>query len=405
MSMSLKWWLLLCSTLTIMTSAALAPSLPAMASHFSGIPQAETWVKLVIAIPGGIIALTAIALGVLVDRSDKPWLLLICLAVYGIFGCAGFIMQDNLWGILLSRAVLGIAMAGLMVSITTLAARCLQGEAFNRYMGLQAAFGCLGGVVFSLVGGLLTEIGWGYPFLLHGVALVLLLPGIMAIKSVPSLQSTPSQVAEQTKLASTSNPVSSTPSVPGFILAGFSLLAFVEVLLLYVIPLYFPFYLQQQFNANTTIIGAVLGSVFLLVAIVSMNYAKIKKQFDFRQLQIMGLAAATCGFVILSMSSQLWLTIASILLLGAGFGVYRPNLVVWLFSHVPAAMHGKAMGIITTCYFLGQFFSPLIFEPITTGFGLQAVFVTAASISISVILFLCVSTKVNSINRENVMES
>ncbi|MEM6611059.1 MAG: hypothetical protein AAF652_02180 [Cyanobacteria bacterium P01_C01_bin.72] len=56
---------------------------------------------------------------------------------------------------MISRALLGLSVAGIMTGVTTIIADYYVGQKRANFMGLQAAFMGLGGVVFLSVGGLL----------------------------------------------------------------------------------------------------------------------------------------------------------------------------------------------------------------------------------------------------------
>ena len=60
-----------------------------------------------------------------------------------------------------------------MISVTTLIADYYQGQARARFMGMQAAFMNLGGVVFTAAGGFLADVTWQTPFLIYLIALVM----------------------------------------------------------------------------------------------------------------------------------------------------------------------------------------------------------------------------------------
>ncbi len=371
----LRAWLLLCSSLTVMAGATLSPSLPSMARHFSHISHAEFWVKMVVSIPGISIVVSAFFIGKLLDTVSKRRILLLSLLGYGIFGCAGFFIENNLLGVLLSRAALGIAVAGIMLSVTTLATEYYRGDEFNHYMGLQVAFGSFGGVCFLLLSGFLSDLNWKYPFLLHSLALILLLFAIPL--------RFPSNKGHQQY-----NPIKETTSktLPAkIILFMFSFLAFFEILLLYTIPLNFPFYLNNYFEVSNTVIGAIMSAIFLIVALTSANYSKIKRFLTFPSIHTIGLVLITTGFGALAHGKNFFFIGFGITLLGLGFGLVRPNLIVWLFSISSPFVRGRVMGVITSCFFLGQFASPFVFQPILMHINEQAVYFIAACLTICLV--------------------
>jgi MFS family permease len=136
-SWTTKLTLLLASSLTVMAGATVSPSLPAMKQQFESSPIA----------------------GIIVDRFGRKPLLLITAILYGFAGSSGLFL-DNLPAILVGRALLGFAVAGVMVSATTLIADYYGGPARAAFMGLQAGFMGLGGVVFLTLGGALAQQNW-----------------------------------------------------------------------------------------------------------------------------------------------------------------------------------------------------------------------------------------------------
>lgn len=168
----IKAVLLAASTLTVMSGAIIAPALPEISRYFAG-EDTELLTKLVLTMPALVIAVLAPLAGYLIDRFGRKKLLLISLLIYTVAGTAGFLI-DDLVLLLVSRAVLGIGVAGIMNAATTLIGDYFQGEERNQFMGTQASFMALGGVVFLNVGGLLADWSWRGPFLVYAAALIVL---------------------------------------------------------------------------------------------------------------------------------------------------------------------------------------------------------------------------------------
>src|SRR6478752_3316888 len=104
----LKLTLLLVSSLTIMSVITISPALPQMTAAFSDVKNSAFLVKLVLTIPALMIALFSPVTGRLIDRYGRLKILRFALVLYAIAGVGGFFL-DNLYLILLSRALLGIA--------------------------------------------------------------------------------------------------------------------------------------------------------------------------------------------------------------------------------------------------------------------------------------------------------
>ena len=122
-----------------MSGATISPSLPGIQEQFSGTANAELLTRLVLTIPALFIAVCAPLAGTLVDRLGRKPVLLYSVILYGLSGGSGFVLS-NLYTILAGRALLGVAVAGVMTSATTLIADYYVGEERSRVLGIQAAF-------------------------------------------------------------------------------------------------------------------------------------------------------------------------------------------------------------------------------------------------------------------------
>lgn len=61
--------------------------------------------------------------------------------------------MDSLLGILVGRALLGLAVAGIISGFTTVIFDFFSGPKLDRFLGYQAAFRGLGGMVFLVIAG------------------------------------------------------------------------------------------------------------------------------------------------------------------------------------------------------------------------------------------------------------
>ena len=148
-----------------------------MQTHFTDVADSEFWVRLVLTIPALFIVIGSPIAGQLVDKIGRKPLLLVSAVLYGFAGSSGFVL-NSIFTILIGRAFLGLAVAGVMVSATTLIADYFQCDKRANFMGLQAAFMGLGGVLFLSVGGFIADLNWRFPFLIYLFAW-LLIPGVL----------------------------------------------------------------------------------------------------------------------------------------------------------------------------------------------------------------------------------
>ena len=74
--------------------------------------------------------------------------------------------------------------------------------------------------------------------------------------------------------------------------------------------------------------------------------------------------------------------VVGLLIGGLGLGVLPPNLNVWVASITPSAKRGRALGGLTMALFLGQFFTPIITQPLIQQVGVAGTFGVIGSVSL-----------------------
>lgn len=354
-----KATLLLVSTLTVMSGATIAPSLPAMREYFSNVQNADYLVKLALTLPALFIALGAPLVGIIIDKLGRKPLLIVALILYGIAGSSGLILND-LTLILVGRALLGISVAGIMTTATTLIADYYIGAARAQFLGLQAAFMGLGGVFFLSFGGFIADQNWRYPFAIYLFSL-LLVPCALSFLVEPERHQpiNPNQeiVTETQKL----------PIKLVIITYGIGILT---QIVFYLIPVQLPFYLKQLFNAGASQSGIAIALATLLSAMASLLYREIKAKLSFTAIYGIAFLNMGIGYYFISIGKPYLIILLGLGIAGSGLGLLMPNMNFCLTSVTPDAMRGKIISGVTTSLFLGQFLSPLLSQPLSVKVGL-----------------------------------
>lgn len=363
-----KATLLLVSTLTVMAGATIAPSLPAMQEHFREIDSAALWVRLVLTLPALFIVIGSLIAGVVVDRFGRKPLLLAATALYGIAGASGYLL-DSLFHILVGRAFLGFAVAGIMVTATTLITDYYSGAARAAFLGLQAAFMGLGGVIFLSLGGFLADQNWRFPFLIYLFAW-LLVPLIVWTIAEPQRLPTPA-------IQDTSG---FRPAFPVKLLAFIYGVALLTQIIFYLIPVQLPFYLKELANAIASQSGLAIALATLFSAMSSLLYGKIKQRLGFFSVLVVAFGLMGVGYSIIGLVNNYALVLVGLAIAGIGLGLLMPNLNLWIASEVSDAARGRALGGSTTFFFLGQFLSPLISQPVSKVVGLSTTYALAGGV-------------------------
>jgi MFS family permease len=368
--------LLLSSTMTVMAGATIAPSLPEMQHSFRARPHVELLVKLVMTVPGLFIALAAPLVGLALDRYRKKPIIVLALLLYAVAGTSGFFLSGSLHAILIGRALLGVAVAGIMTGCTTLIGDYFAGPQLSRFMGLQAAVGGFGGVVFLLAGGGLASLGWRYPFLIYLCAF-LVLPAAWLFLYDPDKRLRALTTPQETRATP-----AAADALPLGMLASCYLLAVLEILCLYMIPVHYPFYASALEPVSAAQTGSAIATLLLVMAALSTQYRRLAERAGFVVLHGLGLLWLGGGYVLLASARSYAGTYPGLIVSGVGLGIMRPNLMVWLISFTPLALRGRVLGGVTTFFFLGQFLCPLVTEPSIARLGLAATFRIAGGASL-----------------------
>ncbi len=364
-SWTTKLTLLLASSLTVMSGATVSPSLPAMKQQFeSAIADPDlrtTLVKLVITLPALFVVIGSPIAGLIVDRFGRKPLLLITAILYGFAGSSGLYLE-SLPEILVGRAFLGLAVSGVMVSATTLIADYYIGPARAAFMGLQAGFMGLGGVVFLTLGGALAQQNWHYPFGIYLFAWPIAILVLMFISEPNRGESAHPNMNVETDPVKQSMPVGVMAIVYG--LTTLSQIAF------YLIPVQLPFFLDGLVKALPSQSGMAIAFCTLFSAIASLTYGKLKQRMEFVTFLPIIFGFMGIGYLLIGQSSNWAQVLTGLAISGMGLGILMPNMSVWLSSAVPDAMRGRALGGLSTAMFLGQFVSPIVTQPLTKSMGL-----------------------------------
>ncbi|WP_193161564.1 MFS transporter [Microbulbifer hainanensis] len=363
---------LLClAALTVMSGATIAPSLPALQAHFADSRHSELLIRLVLTLPALFIALGAPAAGFAADRWGRLPLLLASVALYAVAGSSGM-FQNGLPGLLAGRALLGIAVAGTMVSVTALAGDYYRGARREKFLGQQAAFTSFGGVVFLIGGGLLADWHWRAPFAIYALALGLL-PAVLLYLREPG---SPGDIAS----GATGNAGPLTRR-SGLLLGAALAAALINSLSFFLIPTQLPFLLRELGIDQPSRAGLAIGFGNLASAVSALLvYRRIRPRLGASGVFVFSFTLMGLGQLLISSATGYGSLFLALCLFGLGMGSMMPHLVSTVLGLSPPSVRGRAAGALTTSIFFGQFLSPLASQPWADHFGLADCFASAGII-------------------------
>ncbi len=354
----------------LLATAGLAPALPGMVAAFRDVPNAGLLVRMLLTLPALSGALAAPFAGLLADRWGRKPVIVVALLLYGLAGPAGFVLH-SLAAILVSRLVVGLAMAGLASGFLTLVADYFTGARLNQFLGYLGAFTGFAGVAFQVLSGALADIGWRFPFLLHLVAFVILLGVLVSIDEPRGRAQAPTQ--------STASERTAFP----FMAAGLIYaVALVGMGAFFVLIVHLPFYLTSQAGVINSQVGLALSLQALPAGFIALQYQRLRSRLSVQTIAAIMFLSLGINLAIVALTSSYALVVASLLIGGIGLGLLPPNLMAWLAIVAPPAARGRAVGGLNTALFLGQFLSPLLSQPMVERVGPAASFGVVGGLSL-----------------------
>jgi MFS family permease len=360
--------LLLVATLTVMSTGFISPSMPQMAEHFRDAPHAELLTKLILTMPALVIALFAPIAGLIVDRFGRRRFLHLAMLLYGATGAAGYWLSD-LNHMLVSRALLGLAIGATMTIITTLAGDYFQGEARSRFTGSQSIVMSMGAVVAVGIGGILADVDWRLPFLIYGAAWLFLVP-------VAAWVDEPGRTAHAVA-APESGGGARAPLGP---LALVYATTFFAVAMFYMTAVQVPFLVRSIGIESNALSGFAIALSSVSSAISSSRYYRLKRRLGYVRIYAFSFGAMAVGYGMVALTDSYAVILAGLFVAGLGVGLFFPNGTLWAVTLAPPAIRGRVSGGLTASVFLGQFFSPILMQPAVAFAGIAGAFGIAAGL-------------------------
>ncbi|MFW5713500.1 MAG: MFS transporter [Brevefilum sp.] len=358
--------LLFGANLTLVAGASLSPVIPNMALEYSTVPGVGLLISLVLTLPALFVVLGGPIAGFLTDKLGRKPVLVLSILLGGFGGSLGVII-NTLWGILFTRVLVGISIAGAMTATNSLIADYFDGERRTKFMGRQAAIGGLISIVVLPIGGIVSEINWRLAFLTYLPLLILLPLALFAIKEPEILDELDVSTSEfDLRL----NPVKGYIFAAGFL----SQFGFVAV------PIYIAYLLNGVLGTGGEVVGWLGAASSLFSFFAGMYYSSFSQRYKFKTIAIGNYILFFGGFLFLGFARSWMAVIIGELVVGFCMGLNNANLANWLSNVVDIKIRGRANGIFVTLMSIGPFIAPFIYSPIISRWDYPSVFIISGII-------------------------
>ena len=358
--------------LPIIAIVAMGPAVPAMIQHFAQDPEARAKVPAMIGAPGLAMAFLAPFAGLLVDRFGRKPLLLICTALYGVFGSAPLVL-DDLDHIYVSRLLLGVSEAGILTVVNTLIGDYWDDQGRKNWLFLQGMLGPFLAGFIALIVGYATTIQWNGVFFVYLVAFPIWAAMLIWLFE-PAKASRPAgnTVAE---------PVRKTP-FPWWNLAQIAGLTLFCSMLYYVFIINGALVFREVGVVDPKSYAAIIFIPQFFILAGSALFKLFSNASHKLQLSIITLMMGT-GLAGIGLATTPTAMALALVVQQTAAGMTVPTLISWAQTKFDYHHRGTGMGVWTAAFFLGQSQSPRLVHLLDANLGsMQGAFLTAGMIGL-----------------------
>lgn len=340
------------SLLTVMAGAAIAPALGIIKEHFFSSPQ--ILVQFIVSIPALFIIVTNLFFLQISRHLRTRNIALIGLLLYVVSG-AGCYFLNNIYYLLAMRALLGVSVGLIMPLSTGLLAYYFPPEEQARLMGLSAAMNQMGGVVATLLAGVLATIRWNYSFLVYILGLIAL---VMVFVWLPN-----EQLNSKNKRGKSFEPrqlLKFHPSVIGMLLL---------MMIFFIYPTNFAITAEKMTTLKTTEVTFLMVGLDVIATIVGILFGQLMNWFRESIKYFAPIFFLLSYLFFVCAGNSVMLLIVGCILAGIANGVGVPYLNTIASIKGGNSSATTVMPLLSAALYLGQFVSPILITPLS-----QAIF-------------------------------
>lgn len=334
------------SLLTVMAGAAIAPALGVIKEHFSTSPA--LLVQFIVSIPALLIIITNLFFLDISRHFGTRQIALAGLMLYVLAG-AGCFLADDIYLLLTLRALLGVSVGLVMPLSNGLLAYYYPPEQQAHLMGLSAAMNQMGGVVATLLAGLLAGIGWQWAFLVYLLGVFAI---VMVVRYLPdehlgsaNKRGIPFQPRQLLKFH---------PSVNGMLLL---------MMIFFIYPTNFAITAHEQMGLGLHTTTLIMVGLDLIAFFAGLVFGQLMQIFR-TPIKYFAPLFFLVGYLCFALAHGILLLLVGAVFTGVANGVGVPYL-----NTIASIKGGRnsattVMPLLSASLYLGQFLSPVIVTPL-----------------------------------------
>lgn len=358
--------------ISVMGVTSIAPALPLIRSTMSISEHQAILLISAFTFPGIILAPF---LGISADRLGRRRILIPSLIAYAAAGSA-CALTTSYPLLLLLRIIQGAGAAALGAVNQAIIGDRYEGHERIAALGYNSTVIGVGTMLFPVIGGLLADLSWRFPFLLSVLALPVALLLVRMKTTEPR-----SSVGMRLYLRNAFKQLRNRTIITAFIgtMAIF-------ILLYGVLMTAYPFFLERSFQASPSTMGLILGTASMATIVGAFNLGSIARRLSIRAIVCWSFVIYTAALATALIVHTLALAVIPAILFGFANGINIPAIQSHLSASVTMEYRGVLMAVNAMVLRIGQTLGPIMTGAIAVGWGITGVLYAAIAFS----LVLCV---------------
>ncbi len=343
------------SLLTVMAGAAVAPALEVIREHFSDASKLE--VQLIVSMPALFIVITNLFFSRLSAGLGSRTLTMLGLVLYTAGGAAAGLF-DSIGAVLAMRALVGVGVGIIMPLSTGLLSYYFPPEMRERLMGLSSAANQLGGVVATLLAGILANVSWRLSFTVYLMGLISI---VLCLIFMPN-----DRIREGAQERG------------GVSMSGVwrrnrmhVVCMFLLMTAFFVYPANFAIVTAAEGVIPMSLCAVIMAGCDLVAFVGGLAFVRVKRCFG-RHTRLVAPALFFCGYCLLAFVGGWVGTLVGSALIGFANGVGVPYIISAASANEGKAAATTVMPMISAALYLSQFLSPFLLS-LVSGLGASAV--------------------------------
>jgi len=344
--------------------------------RIGGDADAAFGVQMMAAMPGIGLVLGGLIASWTIDRLGARALLNYALIAYMILGSAGLYI-DDLAGLCVTRLLLGLATAGIATASNTLIAHFYGGAARGRMISAATVVGSMLCVVAMLASGEVAEIaGWRAPFAIYIAAPIFL--WLATIFGIPRISIRGEGSSSEEK--------GSTGAVLARLWPYYLLITSLYVVLM-MTSTQVSFLLAENGIIRPVIQARVLGTASFFLILGALLYGWVQGRYGAPAAFRLGLLALGVGIIGFGLAHDAVTASIAAASKGLASGLLNSGFIHMIMNRSEPHLRGRALGIMTSAMFLGDFLNPIVVHPIKEMLSLDAAFYVLGTLVLAGLLW------------------